>query len=86
VSQALSSTEDLSVVRHRLQSIFGGSIGTQIEWYDLYVFNFFAPCFAKSLFPNASPTALPSAEISRYRRTYSLRPIAKVCFAADRAG
>ena len=31
----------------RLRSIFGGSIGNLIEWYDFYVYNAFALYFAK---------------------------------------
>ena len=39
-------------VRRRLASIFGGSIGNLIEWYDFYVYNAFALYFAKFFFPN----------------------------------
>ncbi len=44
-------------VRARLVSIFGGSIGNLIEWYDFYVYSFFSLYFAKAFFPGSSPTA-----------------------------
>ena len=52
----LPDQEDAAAVRRRLWSIFGGSVGNLIEWYDFYVYNFFALYFAKSFFPNTNPT------------------------------
>ena len=40
----------------RLRNLFGGSIGNLIEWYDFYVYNFFALYFAKAFFPSDKPT------------------------------
>jgi MHS family alpha-ketoglutarate permease-like MFS transporter len=75
VSQALHSTEDFAVVRHRQQSIFGGSIGNLIEWYDFYVYNFFALYFAKSFFPNASPTVQLLNTVGIYALGFLIRPV-----------
>ena len=36
------SDESPAAVARRLRSIFGGSIGNLIEWYDFYVYNAFA--------------------------------------------
>jgi MHS family alpha-ketoglutarate permease-like MFS transporter len=52
----VSVTESGAQIRRRLLSIFGGSIGNLIEWYDFYVYSFFSLYFAKAFFPNAEPT------------------------------
>lgn len=44
-------------VRRRLRSIFSGSIGNLVEWYDWYVYSAFALYFAKSFFPKGDQTA-----------------------------
>jgi MFS transporter, MHS family, alpha-ketoglutarate permease len=49
----LSSNE----MRGRLRSIFSGSVGNLIEWYDWYVYSAFALYFAKSFFPAGDTTA-----------------------------
>jgi MHS family alpha-ketoglutarate permease-like MFS transporter len=41
----------------RLKSIFSGSIGNLIEWYDWYVYSAFALYFAKAFFPKGDQTA-----------------------------
>ncbi len=43
--------------RRRLISIFGGSVGNLVEWYDWYAYAAFSLYFAKAFFPPASPTA-----------------------------
>jgi hypothetical protein len=57
MSHATIPNEDLTSMRRRIVSIFGSSIGNLIEWYDFYVYNFFALYFARSFFPNSNPTA-----------------------------
>ena len=44
-------------VRRRLRSIFSGSIGNLVEWYDWYVYSAFALYFAKAFFPKGDQTA-----------------------------
>ena len=80
--------EDASIMRHRLRSIFGGSIGNLIEWYDFYVYNFFALYFAKSFFPNASPTVQLLNTFGIYALGFLIRPIGGWVLGvyADRAG
>jgi MHS family alpha-ketoglutarate permease-like MFS transporter len=41
----------------RLRSIFSGSIGNLIEWYDWYVYSAFALYFARAFFPAGDQTA-----------------------------
>ncbi|RKP46060.1 MFS transporter [Trinickia fusca] len=50
---ASSSSETL----RRIKSIFSGSAGNLIEWYDWYVYSAFALYFAHSFFPAGSQTA-----------------------------
>lgn len=47
----------LKDTRWRLRSIFSGSVGNLIEWYDWYVYSAFALYFAKSFFPAGNSTA-----------------------------
>ena len=44
-------------MKSRLGSIFSGSVGNLIEWYDFYVYSFFSLYFAKAFFPGSDPTA-----------------------------
>ncbi len=67
--------ESPEVVRRRLVSIVGGSIGNLIEWYDFYVYNFFALYFAKSFFPNADPTVQLLNTFGIYALGFLIRPV-----------
>jgi len=80
--------EDFATMRHRLRSIFGGSIGNLIEWYDFYVYNFFALYFAKSFFPNADPTVQLLNTFGIYALGFLIRPVGGWILGiyADRAG
>ena len=62
-------------IRRRLKSIFGGSIGNLIEWYDFYVYNAFALYFAKFFFPNSDPTAQFLNTFGIYALAFFVRPI-----------
>ena len=75
-------------MRHRLRSIFGGSIGNLIEWYDFYVYNFFALYFAKSFFPNANPTVQLLNTFGIYALGFLIRPVGGWVLGvyADKAG
>lgn len=75
-------------MRTRIFSIFGGSIGNLIEWYDFYVYNFFALYFAKSFFPNSDPTAQLLNTFGIYAVGFLIRPVGGWMFGvyADRAG
>ncbi len=41
----------------RLRSIFSGSVGNLVEWYDWYVYSAFSLYFAKAFFPKGDLTA-----------------------------
>lgn len=80
--------EDFATMRHRIASIFGGSVGNLIEWYDFYVYNFFALYFAKSFFPNVSPTVQLLNTFGIYALGFLIRPVGGWVLGAyaDRAG
>lgn len=88
MSQTAQSHENFAIMRHRLRSIFGGSIGNLIEWYDFYVYNFFALYFAKSFFPNADPTVQLLNTFGIYALGFLIRPVGGWVLGvyADRAG
>lgn len=81
------STPPLSALQ-RLKSIFGGSIGNLVEYYDWYVYTSFSLYFAKSFFPqgDAVSQALNAAAI--FAVGFLMRPIGGWLFGryADRHG
>src|SRR6195952_1338697 len=80
--------EDFATMRHRIRSIFGGSVGNLIEWYDFYVYNFFALYFAKSFFPGSDPTVQLLNTFGIYALGFLIRPVGGWLLGAyaDRAG
>lgn len=59
----------------RLKSIFRGSIGNLIEWYDWYAYAAFSIYFAKSFFPNTSLTAQLLNTSAIFAVGFFMRPI-----------
>jgi len=57
-----STTADLSArapamtAGQRLRSIFSGSVGNLVEWYDWYVYSAFSLYFAQVFFPASDQT------------------------------
>ncbi|MGZ3298948.1 MAG: alpha-ketoglutarate permease, partial [Asticcacaulis sp.] len=43
--------------KNRLVSIWGGSIGNLVEWYDWYAYSAFTLYFAGQFFPSGDRTA-----------------------------
>ncbi len=72
----------------RLKSIFGGSVGNLIEWYDFYVYSFFSLYFAKAFFPQSNPTAQLLNAALIFGLGFFVRPIGGWVFGryADRKG
>ena len=60
---------------HRLRSIFGGSVGNLVEWYDWYTYSAFTLYFGKTFFPKASPTAALLSAASIFAVGFFMRPI-----------
>jgi MHS family alpha-ketoglutarate permease-like MFS transporter len=62
-------------VARRLRSIFSGSCGNLIEWYDFYVYSFFSLYFAKAFFPKDDPTAQLMNTALIFALGFFVRPI-----------
>jgi MHS family alpha-ketoglutarate permease-like MFS transporter len=72
----------------RLRSIFGGSAGNLIEWFDWYVYSSFALYFAGSFFPKGDQTAQLLDAAAVFAVGFLVRPIGAWLMGlyADRAG
>lgn len=85
---ALSSSEDIQYVKYRIKSIFGGSIGNLVEWYDWYSYSAFALYFSPVFFPNSNPTAQLLDTAGIFAVGFLMRPIGGWLFGslADKHG
>ncbi|MBB4005866.1 MFS transporter [Allorhizobium taibaishanense] len=72
----------------RLRSIFSGSIGNMVEYYDFYVYSAFSLYFAPSFFPNSNPTAQLLNTAGIFAVGFIMRPVGGWFFGAyaDRRG
>lgn len=61
--------------RRRLKSIFGGSVGNLVEWYDWYTYSAFAIYFAHSFFPEGNQTAKLLNVAAVFAVGFLVRPI-----------
>jgi MHS family alpha-ketoglutarate permease-like MFS transporter len=61
--------------RERLRSIFGGSIGNLIEWYDWYTYSYFSIYFASAFFPQGDPTTQLLNSAAVFALGFLIRPI-----------
>ncbi len=59
----------------RLISIFSGSVGNLIEWYDFYIFSFFSLYFAKAFFPAGDATAQLMNTALVFALGFLIRPV-----------
>lgn len=59
----------------RLKSIFSGSVGNLVEWYDWYVYAAFSLYFAKSFFPEGDRTAQLLNAAAVFAVGFLMRPI-----------
>ncbi|MGD9984574.1 MAG: MFS transporter [Porticoccaceae bacterium] len=75
-------------VRTRLRSIFGGSIGNLVEWYDWYAYSAFSLYFAKAFFPAGDLTAQLLNTAAIFALGFLMRPLGGLLFGwyADRQG
>jgi MHS family alpha-ketoglutarate permease-like MFS transporter len=62
-------------VRQRLLSIFGGSVGNLIEWYDFYIYSAFSLYFAKAFFPSDNPLVEQLNTAGVFAIGFLIRPI-----------
>jgi MHS family alpha-ketoglutarate permease-like MFS transporter len=75
-------------IGRRLLSIFSGSVGNLVEWYDWYVYSSFSIYFAKSFFPSGDLTAQLLNTAGVFALGFLVRPIGGWLFGwyADRRG
>jgi MHS family alpha-ketoglutarate permease-like MFS transporter len=59
----------------RLRSIFGGSMGNLVEWYDWYVYSAFTLYFAPVFFPADDPTAQLLSAAAIFAVGFLMRPL-----------
>ncbi|AKT42700.1 MFS transporter [Chondromyces crocatus] len=62
-------------MKARLRSIFGGSVGNLIEWYDFYVYSAFSLYFAKAFFPDADPLVEQLNTAAVFALGFLIRPV-----------
>ncbi|RKG96306.1 MFS transporter [Corallococcus sp. CA053C] len=62
-------------LRQRLLSIFGGSVGNLIEWYDFYVYSAFSLYFAQAFFPDADPVVRQLNTAGVFALGFLIRPV-----------
>lgn len=72
----------------RLRSIFSGSVGNLVEWYDWYVYATFALYFAPAFFPQGDATAQLMSSAAIFAVGFFMRPIGALVlgYYADRRG
>ena len=61
--------------RGRLWSIFGGSAGNLVEWYDWYVYSAFTLYFAPAFFPATDRTSQLLNAAAIFAVGFLMRPI-----------
>lgn len=59
----------------RLRSIFSGSVGNLVEWYDWYVYAAFSLYFAPVFFPSSDPTAALLNSAAIFAVGFLMRPL-----------
>lgn len=80
--------KEIDEVKYRLKSIFGGSVGNLVEWYDWYTYSAFALYFSPAFFPNSNPTAQLLNTAGIFAVGFLMRPIGGWLFGsiADKKG
>ena len=83
-----SQRNDIKDVEHRLKSIFGGSIGNLVEWYDWYSYSAFALYFSPVFFPDSDATAQLLNTAGIFAVGFLMRPVGGWLFGslADKYG
>lgn len=79
---------EIKDIEKRLKSIFGGSIGNLVEWYDWYSYSAFALYFSPVFFPNSSANAQLLNTAGIFAVGFLMRPIGGWVFGsiADKYG
>ena len=70
-----SATAPTRTTSQRVKSIFSGSVGNLVEWYDWYVYAAFSLYFAKAFFPQGDLTAQLLNTAAIFAVGFLMRPI-----------
>lgn len=70
-----AATETTMTPAQRLRSIFSGSVGNLVEWYDWYTYSAFAIYFAHAFFPEGNQTAKLLNVAAIFAVGFLVRPI-----------
>jgi len=83
-----ASVLDLADMSRRIRSIFIGSVGNLVEWYDFYAYTAFALYFAPAFFPQSDPVVQQLNAAVLFSATFLMRPLGGWLFGfiADRYG
>jgi MHS family alpha-ketoglutarate permease-like MFS transporter len=74
-SATLSVAAAPRTTSQRVKSIFSGSIGNLVEWYDWYVYAAFSLYFAKAFFPQGDQTAQLLNTAAIFAVGFLMRPV-----------
>lgn len=87
LEQSAPATTDLTP-RQRLKSIFGGSVGNLVEWYDWYTYTALAIYFAEVFFPTVDRTSQLLSTAAGFGVGFIMRPVGAFFLGrfADRHG
>ncbi|MFK7608402.1 MULTISPECIES: MFS transporter [unclassified Pseudomonas] len=72
---AASAAPKVKTTSSRIKSIFSGSVGNMVEWYDWYVYAAFSLYFAKAFFPKGDTTAQLLNTAAIFAVGFLMRPI-----------
>ncbi|OLU32980.1 MFS transporter [Pseudomonas sp. PA27(2017)] len=74
-TSTLSASAPTRTTSQRVKSIFSGSVGNLVEWYDWYVYAAFSLYFAKAFFPQGDLTAQLLSTAAIFAVGFLMRPI-----------
>nr|WP_288354965.1 MFS transporter [uncultured Pseudomonas sp.] len=74
-TSTLSASAPTRTTSQRVKSIFSGSVGNLVEWYDWYVYAAFSLYFAKAFFPQGDLTAQLLNTAAIFAVGFLMRPI-----------
>ena len=74
-TSTLSASAPTRTTSQRIKSIFSGSVGNLVEWYDWYVYAAFSLYFAKAFFPQGDLTAQLLNTAAIFAVGFLMRPI-----------
>lgn len=78
----------ITVERRRRHSLFAGTVGNLVEWFDWSVYGFFVPFFASAFFPQDDPATRTLSALAVFAVGFFFRPLGGAILGsyADRHG